>query len=72
MSQPAVSFTTYEVLDDLCHWETTIYHGLNTHTSTAMTIYGDISSILLIDNDITLIQCGIIVTDDKRRLLYVT
>jgi hypothetical protein len=37
-----------------------------------MTIYGDISSILLIDNDITLIQCGIIVTDDKRRLLYVT
>jgi hypothetical protein len=37
-----------------------------------MTIYGDISSMLLIDNDITLIQCGIIETDDKRLLLYVT
>jgi hypothetical protein len=29
-------------------------------------------SILLIDNDITLIRCGIIVTDEKRHLLYVT
>ena len=37
-----------------------------------MTIYGDISTILLIDNDITLLQSGIMVTDDKRLLLYVT
>lgn len=36
-----------------------------------MTICSDISNLLLIDN-ITLIQYGIIVSEDKWLLLYVT